>query len=241
MSKKIVLWGHTDVGKTALLATYFEYESKRKKWIGDVTLEYFPQVRKLESNMERLRLHHQITPTASTSDSMYSFPTKLSEELTFVDIKGGDSDLHQLPSEKDGAIKQAIEEADAFLFVCEWPTHANKVLMQAAIQRILLFVRSKPKGLVITKAEQYMAPDDSRWEGGEGWLKFDDNWNQFASEFGDNFWPVTTFGYCKTTEQTGGLEGHPACVLNPSILEIVQIGCSTLEGQELKSRVMVSD
>lgn len=210
MAKRVVLWGHTEVGKTTILATYLEYVlSESKSWLGELSFEHENQIMTFRNVIKELRVHHLTQATSSTNEATITLPTHDSDELIFIDVKGGNTE------NMTEVERNAIKHADGILFFSDWPTEHDRQEMQFVIENILYLVPSICKGLVITKAEQHMDMSDGRWQGGENWLTGDANWLRFTAKFGNYFWPTTAFGYCEAQNRdSGSLHGYPACILN---------------------------
>ena len=211
MEKKIILWGYTAVGKTSLLATYFNYESlDQRKWIKeDLDIYEHNDLKSLQRVMQRLRLSQHTKATVSTKESVYNIPTKHNGIVSFTDVKG------EATNRPDDDELKAFKDSDAILCFMEWPTPENYNIQLGVIEFMRPFFNNRPCGLVITKAEQHMTKDDNRWQGGAKWLKFNNQWNQATSKFfGNNFWPATAFGYSQIADGIGCFDGHPACIRN---------------------------
>ena len=189
-TKRLVLWGDTQVGKTAFLATSLSHARER-----------FPEIdwgRSADSLAENITPHWQrlsrnlwIESTSAIKEIQLSLTT--GHQLIFVDVKGG-----AVRQESNADARQQLKDANAVLFLVEW-NGQNMPRHFLAIDTAWPEVAQLTKGLVFTKCERNFQYEDPAWEAKPGWWSASDVIHPYAHILRrfpeDAIWPVSAYGY----------------------------------------------
>lgn len=198
---RILIWGPTQVGKTALLATAL--------YGGDPALASVVRAdegtslnRELFDVIRRLKNNQWVPPTGADS-TVILLPGVDGGAVELVDVRGGLTLEIQGPSARD-----LVRSAHAMLFLVEYMGQDTGNQM-AAIEAAVLEMGDKPVALALTKCERWLLKEDDIWNCPEGWLEQTPLWathHGTLRRFGGKAWPTSAFGYEEST-------GLPAVIL----------------------------
>lgn len=199
--KNILIWGHTQVGKTTLLSTAF-YDNPSRIQVIDRRASGRAMSQTLLPTWERLRVGELTVPTAAEFLDL-SLQTHNGEQVSIRDVKGHiTSQMHR------DDVSQHVGNANAVIFVVEWGARELQRQMNA-IDGAWPLCSQLPTALLLTKCELSLSIDDPAWERKPGWWEDRRVWRHYKetlSRFGDSVWPCSAYGYNKNS-------GRPAVIL----------------------------
>jgi hypothetical protein len=202
IEKTLLLWGDTQVGKTALLTMALFSEEKEDFGVIDREASSDDLCTTLLPVYKRMKSNSWVLPT--TEDNIdIDLTTYNKNRLRIRDIKG-----YNIRRVDKGEIREYVKKADGILFVIEWKSKDinNQML---AIEGSWDLVEKKPHGLVFTKCERDFPAEDKRWDGQPNdWWKSDTQLLNYKilDRFGEAVWPTSAFGYSLET-------GFPAIII----------------------------
>jgi hypothetical protein len=206
--KKIVLWGGTQVGKTALLASALFYPDPRMTQLCRDTADG-SRYEHLSDTWNRLRTNRVLIPTAALETGI-SLQLANGEEIELSDVRGGiTSRMNEL------GVRQILESSDAVLFLAEYDSQGRSGQM-GAIEIARALVRDKPTALALTKCERFLKYEDPRWDHEPGWLKDTPLWSTFQHQleyFHETAWPTSVFGYAEPEKWPAVILGEMGQIL----------------------------
>ena len=191
----VLLWGHTQVGKTSFLSSSLCGEEGEKLAGRFPTYDKkanFQNLSRLAASFRILKSGQKLAPTNAATALDFNLDFTDKTRITFQDIKGGlVGDL-----ENNEGIRQDVEKADVLLCLIQW--NSPYIVRELnAIQAILPYFRKKI-GLVFTKAEKGLSHDDPSWEANAGWWKrcsWLEEKHDLIERFEERVWPVSCYGY----------------------------------------------
>lgn len=199
-TKRVGLWGATQVGKTTLLATaLFQDDSPlaplvRADLSGSVNHNLFDVYRRLMTNQ-------WVVPTAG------SLAVRLTgsdgTRIEFVDVSGGGTLEMQDPESRN-----IVRGLDGVLFFVEYGGLETGSQM-LAVDAAMLELGDKPCALALTKCECHLQSESDVWDSPAGWLQDTPLWSahqRTLQKFEGRAWPTSAFGYDEAT-------GLPAVIL----------------------------
>jgi hypothetical protein len=191
--KRIVLWGNTQVGKTALLATALY---GRNPELSEVHVDASAKSGnyKLFEVWRRLR-NNQWVP--STKDPVtVKLTTRIGCEVELVDVRGGMT----LEFQQEG-VADLIQGADAVLFLVRYDSD-NSADEIAAIEGACLEIQAsasdKPTALALTQCELHLKFEDAAWSDPGQCLRSCPLWATHEAtlrRFERVVWPTSSYGY----------------------------------------------
>jgi hypothetical protein len=226
---RIALWGPTQVGKTALLATALYGDDPhlshliRQSTAGDVNTHLFDVHKRLMSN--------QFVPPTAIDEVVISLGPE-ERLIQLVDVRGARVLDLQRPQVQD-----VVRGMDAILFVSEYdgPDAGRQM---AAIDAALIEHGDRPIALALTKCEQWLRHEDEAWDGPTDWLRSSPHWTSHQrtlSRFTQCAWVTSAFGYDSATNLPAVILGemgqilpyriNPRNVTLPFVWLLGRLGC----------------
>ena len=192
----VLLWGHTQVGKTSLFASAFcgEEGAKLAQHFPDYDREKnFENLSRLDTLFRTLKSGQKLPATTGdekTHDFRLDFAKR--KRIVFQDIKGGLVD--QITTNEN--IKRELREAEILLCMIQW--NANYLVRELNSVKALFPYFEEKMALVFTKAEKGLAHDDEAWKAQKGWWKtipWLEKHHETMERFEHRVWPVSCYGY----------------------------------------------
>lgn len=188
-TKTIMLWGDTQVGKTALLTMALD-QAKQDELPLDRAKSALAVNILLNTHKRRLLLNQQVLPTSEDFIDL----DLISKNGSIIQIRDMKGELTQISKE---STYNKLMASDAILFVMELnpPNLSRNILAIKSAWDICL---DKPKGLAFTKCERSLAPNDPAWTGRRDWWRKVYQWGEHEpviSGFGEAVWPTSAYGY----------------------------------------------
>jgi hypothetical protein len=228
-SIRIGLWGTTQVGKTALLATaLFGGANVFRNVIRaddktSINSYLFRAYRQLQNN--------RLVPQTASRDVSVSIAVG-DTEVHLVDVAG------QIVLEIDTeGVRSIVRGCDAMLFLFEYDGQSQGDQI-AAIQGASVEMGDKPVALALTKCERRLTRDDPIWQRPRNWLRSTPMWPSHSSTLGrftDRAWPTSAFGYDAETGLPAIMLGEmgqmlpfriqPRNVAEPLVFLLEELGC----------------
>jgi hypothetical protein len=147
VSRDVILWGESQVGKTSALSTYLC--TAIPAWLDmddDTTKKSFRLLERIYQTLQRNRL-----PEGTVAPQHYTFRHAASGvDLRFRDMRGSDAGE---PSEEE---LKAIDSAAGVIVFVAWPGQSDVQRLTAAQTSLRRALHRKPCALVITKAETHL-------------------------------------------------------------------------------------
>jgi hypothetical protein len=227
--KTVLLWGATQVGKTALLAAAL-YGNEP-----DLSAVQVDRLEQLHGHLfevwRRLKNNQWVPPTERDWTGI-----KLSgadgAPVELRDIRGGVThELNQIGPQ------QLLESCDAILFMVEYNGRqsADQIV---AIDGAFRAASRKPFALAFTKCERWITYHDAIWDRQGRWIESTPLWKTHQgtlARFGNHIWPTSTFGYEATVGLPSVIVGEmgqllpfriaPKNVAKPLAFLLRELGC----------------
>lgn len=191
MNKTILLWGDTQVGKTAFLSSAFFAPKHQFDWLDEAQSQTALNAT-LFRHWQRLRKGLPVEPTAHELINL-DLVLRDGGNLSVRDMQGG------LTQKLDNIslIERVLDGVDAFLFLIEWNAR-NLEKQMVALEGVIGHCGDRPKGLAFTKCELDLEPYDAAWRGKPGWWRSAAHlsmYRQLLERFEENVWACSSFGY----------------------------------------------
>ncbi len=201
ITKRMGLWGATQVGKTSLLATALYKTNSRL-----ASLTARPAAESIASKLldvyRRLMTNQLVLGTAGSVDLQLT--TSGGIDVDLVDISGiAATELH------DPMSQQMLRTLDAVLFFIEYAPQAQQGEQIVTIEGALRELGDRPSALAVTKCEAHIPAGSTIWSVPAGWLEQTPMWlhhQHTLRRFEGRAWPTSAFGYHRET-------GLPAMIL----------------------------
>lgn len=191
MSKRLLLWGDTQSGKSTLLTTaIFSPDVKQLIDTGKSRESLYAAG---ILNAKRAMEEGRVVPGTADRVDVDLVPLADGDPISIRDIRGLSArDLSERPS---------LDEASGVLFVVEWagPTFQNQ--MATVAQTVdLISPKTIKFGLAITKSERILLKEDAAWtaRGLDRWWEKYPCWKDYSEAMramGDCIWVTSAYGY----------------------------------------------
>ena len=193
MAKRILIWGSTRVGKTALLATALFSGAPELSVLSGKSEGGALYTRLFEAWLRLSR--NQFVPATSVDENVIGFRISEQQQVELVDVRGR---LATSLGVEQGA-RELLASADAVLFLAEYESPEQQIQMNA-IQAAVVGHEKRPMAFALTKCEVRLRHEDPVWDAHPGWLRntpFYRNHSRLLQYFHDSAWPTSAFGYAE--------------------------------------------
>lgn len=201
-SRVLLVWGDTQVGKTALLTVAFNgsFDSELVAAGLDVARSVESIHQAYGHSWRALRENQPTAATAQVNDTEIVLAN--GRAILLRDIRGGDVRRDHEPA----IMSRLYQGADVALFLVD-PTAATLGRQFAQVSAPLRLFSQRPRGLVFTKCELLLEEYHSAWNADRDWWRAVPRLaphEALIGQFGPAVWPTSAFGYH---------DGHPAVIL----------------------------
>jgi hypothetical protein len=201
--KRIILWGDTQVGKTAMLSALLYYPGSQPAGM-DAGGSAAERNRVLQEHWRLIRNNKPVPPTANERVDL-TLNMLGGGTAQIMDIKGG---VVRGLAKKD--TQDLLQIADGVLFLVEW--NASSMGDQlAAVEGGFALAGNRAKGLAFTKCEIGLPSDDLAWESRTDWWRKAGAWGrheQVLGQFGQAVWATSVYGFNRQTHRRAVILGE---------------------------------